>query len=730
MNLLLNEIQAATTKIAPSWPLDRLIAVNPFWGWREQSFEEASCNLSWLCGTSLNPEAPATGPRLPLLCDCLDESSRLERIDSISQICAAFFDQSQTVLAPSRQQGLFSFWRELTHFDPCFRRLCAPLSGPLQSCGPLQAVEYVLDQLQLPAARHYLTALLLNLNGWASCCAYQDWRAGLEGQPSDSVTQLLAILLCWEWSLRPHLAGSAEAWLQDLRSRLQDPPAPSQNWQQLSAQEREFQNSVSLQFCRHQVEPRRQTPSLQAVFCIDVRSEVLRRALERLDSSIQTIGFAGFFGLPAEYAALGSQNFRPQLPGLLKPQIQIEEHSPEGSSTLVSRRKALQWDTCWEELRALPLSCFHFVESLGLGYAWKLIQSTLGWRRGHNLELCGLKGQDKDSLRPRLTSLPTDKAVELSHSILRAMTLTDHFAPVVLLIGHCSNSCNNPQAAGLDCGACCGQSGEPNSRALAALLNDPQVRSGLARQGLNIPQQTRFIAGLHDTTSDEVALFEEQPGDPRIARWLREAADLARRERSGALSVPASSPARLLRLFRQRTCDWSQVRPEWGLANNAGLIVAPRARSAPADLQGRCFLHEYNWQQDSEGQILDQILAGPLVVAHWINMQYYASRLDPQRWGSGDKVLHNVVAGHLGVFEGSGGDLRIGLPLQSMHDGQQWRHQPLRLSVWVEAPEEHLQRAVSRNATVQSLVQGGWIHLLRIRPQDGSVSLWTGPGPK
>ncbi len=63
-------------------------------------------------------------------------------------------------------------------------------------------------------------------------------------------------------------------------------------------------------------------------------------------------------------------------------------------------------------------------------------------------------------------------------------------------------------------------------------------------------------------------------------------------------------------------------------------------------------------------------MTAPMVVTNWINLQYHASTVDNRRYGSGNKVLHNVVGGRLGVFEGNGGDLRIGLPLQSLHDGQ------------------------------------------------------------
>ena len=71
-------------------------------------------------------------------------------------------------------------------------------------------------------------------------------------------------------------------------------------------------------------EPARQHQSeLQAIFCIDVRSEVYRRALESQSPHIETYGFAGFFGLPIEYEQAGTQLRRPQLPGLLAPAIKV-----------------------------------------------------------------------------------------------------------------------------------------------------------------------------------------------------------------------------------------------------------------------------------------------------------------------------------------------------------------------------------------------------------------------
>ena len=178
-------------------------------------------------------------------------------------------------------------------------------------------------------------------------------------------------------------------------------------------------------------------------------------------------------------------------------------------------------------------------------------------------------------------------------------------------------------------------------------------------------------------------------------------------------------PAALLRSLQRRAGDWSETRPEWGLAGNAAFVAAPRRRTAHLDMGGRAFLHDYDPDHDEDASLLRQILTAPVVVAHWINMQYYASTVDNAQFGSGNKVLHDVVGGTLGVFEGFGGDLRTGLPLQSLHDGQRWQHVPLRLSVYVEAPAERIDAVLETEPKVRNLVENGWLHLLQIDPRSG-----------
>ena len=400
----------------------------------------------------------------------------------------------------------------------------------------------------------------------------------------------------------------------------------------------------------------------------------------------------------------------------------------------------------WNAFKTSAISCFSFVETAGLWFGLKLAKDSLGIA---GAEFSYAAGERQRLFGPRLepkagcgkahhadagTGIALADQIGLAAGALKNMGLVSHFAKVVLICGHGSATTNNPYGSALDCGACGGHAGDANARVAAAILNRPAVREGLKGQGIEIPAGTVFVAALHNTTTDEILIYEEEELSPaqsaeleKIKHWLKAASQRARRERAESLGLGGLADSELDRQVMARSRDWSQVRPEWGLAGNAAFIAAPRERSRGLNLGGRVFLHNYHAHLDPDKSTLELIMVAPMIVASWITLQYYGSTVDNRHFGSGNKVLHNVV-GTFGVWQGNGGDLQSGLPLQSLHDGTRWIHEPLRLSVFIEAPCADIERVVARHPDVRHLVENNWIHLFAIEP--GGETIWRHVGGK
>ena len=698
-------------------------------------------------------------------------------VDEISKFCAGYFDEGQASWKqPGRHLPPYAAWRAAMRHDrnpetmgiAGFRAAVADLPDD-----PVAAIGTVIDRLGIPdhAVVDYLHRALFDIGGWAAYVRYLVWDNGLYGRDDDRLVQLLAIRMAWGFALWCERAdaGFRAAWADAMTAAAALPQTDGPTDDPDLCIDLVLQDAYEIAWQRRLLAklagaagstepflwPRRTTARtpVQAAFCIDVRSEVYRRAFETACPAAETIGFAGFFGYPIEYVPIGRETGGAQCPVLLTPAFTVceavtgaslEEETEILGLRLLRRRAG----KAWKSFKLSAVSSFTYVESAGLLFAPKLLGDSLGLTRPvSDPNTDGLDAAIIPRVGPRLearavggrpTGFTLHQALTQAEAVLRGMSLTSDFARLVLLVGHGSTTANNPHASGLDCGACGGHTGEANARVAAGILNDPEVRLGLRGKGIEIPADCWFLGCLHNTTTDEVTIFDqdEVPVESRtplreLRGWLARASALARAERAPALGL--GGIANVDDLVQARSRDWAQVRPEWGLAGNAAFIAAPRAFTRGVDLGGRAFLHNYDWQADTGFGVLTLIMTAPLVVASWINLQYYGSTVNNRAFGSGNKVLHNVV-GTLGVLEGNAGDLKVGLPWQSVHDGQRFIHEPIRLNALIAAPLDAMNAVIACHQGIRDLIENRWLNLFAIG-DDGVVGYrydrdgqWTAVG--
>jgi uncharacterized protein YbcC (UPF0753/DUF2309 family) len=760
----LEAAREAAALIPPLWPLASSVAVNPYLGHTGDSLALAAARLRRAAGVrSTMPRhwyaerlragdigdddlaaalaAAAAGADIPSLA----QLKSLTAIDSptpralpsvadlaahcsgtdwagiatarISHWAADYFDQGQALWAATRTPGGYAAWRSVASLD--LTPEIAGLKGFAARVASLpdvatDALVACSRQLGIPqdAMPAYFHRLLIGLGGWSQMARYRQWQAELAGGHDSTLIDLLVIRLVWETALHQQYAGQIELQWKDALARHAEPLAPTRDEVvdailQEAFERAEQRKLAALMATEVAVRPAARA-ALQVAFCIDVRSEVFRRALESVDPSIQTLGLAGFFGIGVAYRRHASDVLEPRLPVLLHPQWHGRAGATDAASMQRDRSVRIQHRAtrAWGRFKLAAISSFAFVEATGPLYIGKLFRDGLALSHAPKAA----------EPLPRLDPVPAlDARITIAEGVLRAMSLTRGFARLVVFAGHGADVVNNPHASGLDCGACGGNSGEVNARLMAGLLNDVDIRAGLAQRGIAIPADTLFAAGLHHTTTDELTLYDLDKTPPthaddivRAKRWFASAGSLARGER--VLRLPGAAHAD--DVFR-RTRDWAEVRPEWALTGCHSFIVAPRQRTALRDLGGRAFLHDYDWRQDEGFAVLELILTAPVVVASWISLQYYGSSVAPELFGAGNKLLHNVTGG-IGVIEGNGGTLRAGLPWQSVHDGERLVHRPLRLSVLVDAPREAISAILARHPELRSLFQHHWMHLFAL----------------
>ncbi len=527
-------LASAIRLIPPAWPLAATVAVNPYLGHTRDTLAEAGARLGRVGGLKVTmPRAAyrdkigkgeiadadllaalaktmgdASPARLAWLKEAAAKDAAAPRAiptvaslvarstgqdwdalvaERIGMWAAAQFDQGQALWAAARGVGpeagwsSYAAWRSFATHDLTpeilgLNGFAARVAGAPQRADEALAQCVAALGLSEAALEPYFHALLLGLGGWSQIARWRLWQAEMAGEGDEALKDLLTIRLIWEEALFAlHGPRIASEWAQAVEAFAQ-PATPGEDHlidaALQEAAERAVQRDLAALMAKPAPKAAAERPMLQAAFCIDVRSEVYRRALETVDPGIETIGFAGFFGLPLSHRAFGSCLTEAHLPVLLSPALRTcVAVTPELEAKEEKLRVAARAKRAWGRFKQAAVSSFAFVEAAGPIYAGQLVKDSLG------VTLAKPEIDPAPKLDP---SLPLETRITIAKTVLSAMSMTAGFGRVVLLAGHGAQVVNNPHASALHCGACGGQTGEVSARVLAVLLNEPAVRQGLA----------------------------------------------------------------------------------------------------------------------------------------------------------------------------------------------------------------------------------------------------------
>ena len=499
---------------------------------------------------------------------------------------------------------------------------------------------------------------------------------------------------------------------------------------------------------------RAEGPSAQLVFCMDDREEGMRRHLEEISPEVETLGGAAHFAVFQNHLSLDDPTpvaLCPVIPEVIVPSHNVREVAREnvGAGATALRRKArralrLGWLERFNQLTRRSLFLAPLLTALAapavlVGMLWRSL-TPAGFGRffvarrdafdtpvATRLALNAI-----DAAVPATPQAPRDgftdaEQAERIGNYLTSLGLTRDFAPLVVIMGHGSNSTNNPHLAAYDCGACAGRHSGPNARLFAAMANRPEVRALLAERGITVPGNTWFLGAEHNTADDLITWYDrddlpaaQQPGFAALDRALADAARAHAQERCRRLfSAPLEISAEAaLRHARGRRHDWSQARPELGHATNACAFIGRRAMSRGAFFDRRAFLISYDPLQDADGKVLERHLLINGAVGAGISLEYFFSTANNEHFGCGSKITHNV-AGYCGVMQGAASDLATGLPRQMIEV-----HEAMRLLVVIEQQLDIITAIYQRQPPLQELVGNGWVIVAAKDPASGAIHLF------
>jgi uncharacterized protein len=490
----------------------------------------------------------------------------------------------------------------------------------------------------------------------------------------------------------------------------------------------------------------RKIAKFQVITCIDDREESFRRHLEEVEPSCATFGMAGFFAVAMYYKGAAEAHFRPLCPINIVPKHFVCEEPTFSAASENDRRM---------QRRRILGRVSHQVHSGSRTILGGVITGLLGSLATFPLVArvlaphvtSRIRNSIGGFVRPPATELHIERAgsepgpswdslgfstTEMANIVIRMLQdigLVESFAPLVLILGHGSSSLNNPHESAYNCGACSGGRGGPNARAFAGMANDPRVRALVAERGIVIPEEVRFVGGYHNTCNDKVEYFDldklpwklrerfcEAESAIDQARALN-ALERSRRFESASLNMTASEA---IRHVEERSEDLSQARPEYNHATNAMVLVGRREWSRGLFMDRRAFLASYDPSIDDEqGKIVERILQAVIPVCGGISLEYYFSTVDPEGYGCGSKLPHNI-ASLAGVMTGAASDLRPGLSAQMVEI-----HEPMRILFVVQTSSRNMLRIIQANPAIRSLVEGSWVQVAVIQPDSSQIEVFN-----
>ena len=753
-------IQKATEYVGNTWPLYSFVTSNPLCGFEDRHFLRATQEAGALLRAEMFPKAfvykkalergaidateiqeilkehgysysPEDSLKIMAKKPAIEVENRENALDQyMVKWLSSFLDEGLAEWQmPYKQEGFYQAWRKLAPHDDSLGTVRLTMIPSTSD----EALEILLNGHTDDAVLNAFTQHLAALPGWTGYIKHRstNLKAWQQEAPID-LKDYLAVRLWANKKLGfPLVKKEASDKMKDQATYL--------HYLWLLAWEKSWQKELLRTLKKSSIdasETNDTVPEAQLVFCIDTRSELIRRHVES-SGNYETFGYAGFFGIAMDYENPKNGLSQKACPPILDSCYLVSEKAKEEKISLKSKidhenEVRSFWNYFLKRMKNMLPSTFGFVEGSGFLYGLNLTARTLfsksiyQWKNktGNTYEtVCTPDIKNTNKKDSHTISIDLTEKVAIVKSAFDLMGWKN-FAPLVVFAGHGSHSANNPFGSSLDCGACAATPGRHNARMLAKLANEKEVRELLFNQyGVNIPQSTHFMGAEHNTTTDEIVLFDtdvpssHQEALKKLKNNLKKAQITATQERLGRTKNSVS-------LAQLNASNWGETRPEWGLAKNASFVIGPRKLTQNHNLDGRCFLHSYDWKTDAQGKALEAIMQGPMVVTQWINNHYYFSTVDNDAFGGGTKTTHNVT-GKFGVVQGNGGDLKRGLPWESLYDQKDTPyHPPLRLTVVINAPIQRVDKILDQNGSLKSLITNEWLHLVIMDPETNKEVLW------